>query len=133
MSLPLISSSKVVKALKASMPRGIEVFEDFPHDMKNVRYGVYVNDPTLAVRTPYKLGVQNRAHIYTTVENMVIIFVSTQDDKNKEAVSLAIQQLVENDVLLDGYHERDMSMQQSYLNRAEYRAYTFNLHRIEFQ
>lgn len=133
MAAPLISSSKVISALKATLPKGIEVFKDFPSDMKNVRYGIYVNDPTPEARTPYRLGVQNKAHIYTMVENMIVILVSFQDDSNKLAASLAIQALVEDDVLMDGYHQRDYVMEQTYLNRAEYRTYNFDLRRIEFQ
>ena len=133
MAAPLISSATVITALKAVLPSGIEVFEDFPSDMKNVRYGVYVNDPTPQDRMPYKLGIQNGAHIYTMIENMVIIQVTFQDDAQKQDVSLAIQGLVEDDVLMDGYHERDYTMTQTYQNRAEYRTYNFDLKRIEFQ
>ena len=133
MAAPLVNSAKVITALKLLLPAGIEVFEDFPSDMKNVRYGVYVNDPTPQDRVPYQLGVQNQAHIYTMTENMTIIQVTFQDDKQKQDVSLAIQALVEDNVLMDGYHERDYSMEQTYQNRAEYRYYNFDLKRIEFQ
>jgi hypothetical protein len=133
MAAPLISAAKVISALKRSAPKGIEFFDEFPSDMKNVRHGVYVNDPTPQERTPYRLGVQDNAHIYTMIENMIIIQVSFQGDKNKQAVSLAIQGLVEDNLLMDGYHERDYTMDQTYQNRAEYRTYNFDLKRIEFQ
>ena len=133
MAAPLFTTADVIAALKKILPKGIECFSEYPSDMKNVRYGIYVNDPTPQDRTPYQLGTQDGSHIYTMVENMSIIQVTFQDDKNKQAVSLAIQSLVEDNILMDGYHERNYTMTQSYLNRAEYRYYNFDLKRIEFQ
>jgi hypothetical protein len=132
MARPLVTSAEVTAWLKAKKT-GFEVFDDFPTDMKNVRHGIYVNDPSTSDRQPYRLGVQNGAHIYTCVDAMRIILITFQGDKNRDKAVDAITGMVFDDEFLDGYHERDWSMDQEYLNRAEYRTYDFELKRIETQ
>ena len=62
-----------------------------------------------------------------------IVLVSFQDDINKQSAEQAITNIVNDNTLLDGYHRREYTMDQTYLNRAEYRTYSFNLTRLEFQ
>jgi hypothetical protein len=64
---------------------------------------------------------------------MMIILVTFQGDINRDKAVDAIEGLVTDNVLLDGYHERDFTMEQTYVNRAEYRTYNFELKRIEIQ
>lgn len=132
MALPLITSDQVTQWLIAKK-LGVEVFDEFPSNQQNVRNGIYVNDPATENRSPYSLAVNYGGNIYVAEDAMVIIQVTFQGDTLRDAASLAIQQIVEDNVLLDGYHERDFSMSQSYKNRAEYRVYTFRLLRLEFQ
>jgi hypothetical protein len=132
MARPLITSSQITTYLKGKVS-GVEVFDEFPTDMKNVRHGVYINDPSTSERVPYRLGTQDGSHIYTCVDAMRIFVVTFQGDKKRDAVIDAITGMVADNELLDGYHERDFTMTQDYLNRAEYRTYDFELKRIEFQ
>jgi hypothetical protein len=132
MAAPLITTEDVVTYLKGAVT-GVEVFDEFPSDMKNVRHGIYVDDPSTSERVPYQLGVQNGAHIYTCVDSFRLYVVTFQGDKKKDEIVEAITSMMSNDELLDGYHERDFTMEQQYLNRAEYRTYDFELSRIEFQ
>lgn len=132
MAAPLITSTQICAWLKARNT-GFEVFDEFPSDMRTVRHGIYVNDPATSSRTPYQLAIQNGGHIYTTVDSMRIILVTFQGDAKRDNAVSAITELVGDDVLLDGYHERDFVMAQEYLNRAEYRTYDFELLRIETQ
>lgn len=129
---PLITSEEITLYLKA-MKLGVEVFDEFPSDMQNVRHGVYINDPATINRSPYQLGVQYGANRYIAEDGMRIIQVTFQGDKLRDRVSRAIQDIVFNNVLLNGYHERDYTMGQVYLNRAEYRTYDFVFKRLEIQ
>lgn len=132
MALPLFNTDEVVTILK-SKKLGVEVFSEFPQDREQTRHGIYVSDVSVTSRTPYQLGVQTGAHIYTSTDTMDIILVTFQGDKNKDKATLAIQELVENNELMDGYHQRDFTVEEQWLNRAEYKTFTFNLNRIEFQ
>lgn len=132
MSLPLFTSQQVTAYL-LSKKLGIEVFDEFPQDKTQARYGVYVNDPAAGQRTPYSLAVRYGGNIYVVQDMMRIIYVTFQGDKNRDAMVNAIQSIVEDNTLLDGYHERDFTMNQEYVNRAEYRTYDFTLSRLEFQ
>lgn len=132
MALPLITSTQVTEWLKAKK-LGVEIFDEFPTDMKNVRNGIYINDPASSDKSPYRLGINLGGNIYTVTDSMRIILVTFQGDKKRDKCVESIQQLVEDNVLMNGYHERDYAMSQDYLNRAEYRTYDFNLKRIEIQ
>jgi hypothetical protein len=132
MALPLFNTESVIKVLKSTI-KNVEVFNEFPQEMENVRNGVYVSDVIVSSRTPYQLGIQTGAHIYTSIDTFSIIYVTYQGDEYKELTSLSIQQLVEDNVLMNGYHQRDFNVEESYLNRAEYKMYNFSLSRIEFQ
>ncbi len=132
MARPLVTSADVTAWLKAKKT-GFEVFDDFPTDMKNVRHGIYVNDPATSERVPYRLGIQDESHIYTCVDAMRILVVTFQGDNKRDAAIDAVTGIVLDNELLDGYHERDYVMEQEYLNRAEYRTYDFELKRIETQ
>jgi hypothetical protein len=132
MAAPLFTSAKITTYLKSKISN-VEVFDEFPTDMKNVRHGVYVNDPATIDRVPYALAVNLGSNIYTATDSMRIILVTFQGDNRRDDAVTAITGLVIDDVLMDGYHERDFTMSQEYLNRAEYRIYDFNLLRIELQ
>jgi hypothetical protein len=132
MARPLVTSQQITDYLKGKVS-GVEFFDEFPTDMKNVRHGVYINDPATSDRTPYRLGIQDESHIYTCVDAMRILVVTFQGDNRRDEVIDAITGIVGDNELLDGYHERDFTMEQEYLNRAEYRTYDFEFKRIEFQ
>ena len=132
MALPLINSTQVVAWLKAKKLE-MEVFDEFPPDMKNVRHGIYVNDPATDDRSPYALAINYGSNIYIAKDAMRIILVTFQGDVKRDKAVLAITDMITDNELMDGYHERDYVMSQDYLNRAEYRTYDFNLKRIELQ
>lgn len=132
MARPLVTSQQITDYLKSKV-KGVEFFDEFPTDMKNVRHGVYINDPATSDRTPYRLGIQDESHIYTCVDAMRILVVTFQGDNRRDEIIDAITGIVGDNELLDGYHERNYTMDQEYLNRAEYRTYDFELKRIEFQ
>lgn len=132
MALPLISTDDVVNYLKANTT-GFEVFSEYAVDKEVNRHGIYVNDPSESNRIPYKLALNYGGNIYESTDQMFIVLVSFQDDVNKQSAELAITNIVNNNTLLNGYHKREYTMEQTYLNRAEYRTYSFNLTRLEFQ
>lgn len=132
MALPLISTQSVVTYLK-SKNTGFEIFPEYAVNKEVNRHGIYVNDPSQANRVPYQLAVNYGGNIYESTDQMLIILVTFQDDKDRENAVKAITDMVDDNTLLNGYHRREYSMQQTYLNRAEYRTYSFNLTRLEFQ
>lgn len=132
MALPLITTADVAKYLRAKKT-GFEVFEEYAVNKENNRHGIYINDPSESNRVPHQLAVNYGGNIYQSTDQMFIILVSFQDDKNKQKAEQAITDIVNDNVLLNGYHRRDYTMDQTYLNRAEYRTYSFNLTRLEFQ
>lgn len=132
MALPLVTQAQICALLK-SKKLGVEVFSEFPQDMEKARHGIYVDEPATSERSPYALAINIGNNIYTCVDSVRIIFVTFQGDKNTSIGTEAITSLVTDDVLMDGYHERNYTMSQEYVNRAEYRVYDFQLKRIEFQ
>jgi hypothetical protein len=132
MALPTVTKEALVTWLKGRVS-GVEVFSEFPSEMKNVRHGVYVSDVVTTNRSPYQLAIQNGSHIYIASDSVSIIFVTFQGDKKSDTVMSAITSIPLDNVLLDGYHQRDFSMSEENLNRAEYRTYDFELNRIEIQ
>lgn len=132
MALALFNTETVIAVLK-TYKLGIELFNEFPQNSEAVRYGIYVSDVTTVDRTPYSLAVNYGGNIYTVTDAMDIIFVTFQGDKNKDRVLTALQGLVENNVLMDGYHERDFTVDENWVNRAEYKTYSYTLKRIETQ
>jgi hypothetical protein len=131
MASPLITT-KQVAAYFRKLKTGFEVFEEFAVNKENNRHGIYINDPSQANRVPYQLGLATGASIYELTDQMYITLVTFQDDVNKEKAVDAITDMVLDPVLMNGYHKRDYTMQQTYLNRAEYRNFSFNLTRLEF-
>ena len=132
MALPLITTTDVAEYFR-SKNTGFEIFEEYTVNKENNRHGIYINDPSESNRVPYQLAVNYGGNIYESTDQMFIIMVTFQDDINKQKAEKAITDLVNDNVLLDGYHRREYTMDQTYLNRAEYRTYSFNLTRLEFQ
>lgn len=132
MALPLITTTDVAEYFRAKNT-GFEIFEEYTVNKENNRHGIYINDPSESNRVPYQLAVNYGGNIYESTDQMFIIMVTFQDDINKQKAEKAITDMVNDNVLLDGYHRREYTMDQTYLNRAEYRTYSFNLTRLEFQ
>jgi hypothetical protein len=132
MSLPLFTVEQVRDVLKKKK-LGMEIFDEFPSDMKNVRHGIYIDDPATDNRVPYQLAINYGNNIYIADDTIRIILVSFQGDKLRAKATEAITSLVTDNVLFNGYHQRDFSMATDFLNRAEYRTYDFTLSRIELQ
>lgn len=132
MALPLVTTTQVANYFKSKNLK-FEVFTEYTVNKEVNRHGIYINDPSEGNRVPYKLAVNYGGNIYESTDQMFIILVTFQDDVNKRAAEQAITDLVNDNVLLDGYHRREYTMDQTYLNRAEYRTYSFNLTRLEFQ
>ena len=132
MALPLFNTVEIIKVLKTTI-KNVEIFDEFPQETENVRNGVYVSGVSVVSRIPYQLGIQTGAHIYTSTDNFQIIYVTYQGDEYQDSTALSIQELVENNELMNGYHQRDFTVEERFVNRAEYRTYDFSLNRIEFQ
>jgi TPP-dependent trihydroxycyclohexane-1,2-dione (THcHDO) dehydratase len=125
----------LAEILAAPVLTDLKTAATFPtvHRLHSASAGIYINDQSESNRTPYQLSVQLVGNIYESTDQMFIVLVTFQDDASKTAAESAITDIVNDNVLLDGYHRREYTMQQTYLNRAEYRTYSFNLTRLEFQ
>jgi hypothetical protein len=132
MAQPLVTTEQVSAYLK-KLKTGFEVFEEYAVNKEVNRHGIYINDPSASNRVPYQLSVTYGGNIYETTDQMFITLVTFQDDISKDKAVAAITGMVDDNVLLNGYHIRNYTMQQTYLNRAEYRQFSFNLTRLEFQ
>jgi len=132
MAQPLVTSEQVAEYFR-KLKTGFEVFTEYAVNKEVNRHGIYINDPSASNRVPYKLALTYGGNIYEVTDQMFIVLVTFQDDVSKDRAVEAITNMVSDNVLLDGYHERDYTMDQSYLNRAEYRTFSFNLTRLEFQ
>ena len=137
--LPLVTDTAIVTALRALINgqyascSKIEIMTDFPSDMTKMRAGIYVGDVAIADRSPYQLAVNYGGNIYIISEAFTIMYISFQGDALKSEVTSAIQDLVYDNVLFDGYHERDYTVSDTFENRAEYKTFEFLIKRIDFQ
>ena len=135
MALPLISKSDIINTLSNTIPKvspRIEISDEFPSEETIIRYGIFVDDVFTTDKTPFKLGVQYGGSVYSITDEFVILYVGIQNDVNTNSITQAIQNLSNNIVLLDGYHEVDFTQDVVIGNRSEKRTYTFTLKRIEF-
>jgi hypothetical protein len=137
--LPLVTNLQIVSALKTLINgqyvscSKVEIMTEFPSDMTKARSGIYISDVAVVDRSPYQLAVNYGGNIYIISESFTITYTSFQGDALKDQVSGAIQDLVYDNVLFDGYHERDYTVSDSFENRAEYKTFEFLIKRIDFQ
>lgn len=135
MSMPLITKLEVYEYLHAICSRlspPVDVITTYPSQGDNVGYGVYINSINAVNRTPYKLGLQKCASIYTVTDEFYIIFVSFQNDPNAGPVTEAIQTLIEDSNFWDGYHEVDFTNNITFGARNKIRTYVISAKRVNF-
>lgn len=132
MALPTYSAQDILAKLR-TYKLGIELFDDFPSQEGKVRYGLYCDDIKTEDRSPYALAVNYGGNIYIASDSFKLIFVTFQGDPNRNNTLFAIQDMVNDNVLFNGYHERTYTQTHTYVNRAEYHYYDFITKRMEFQ
>ena len=134
MSMPLRTKEEVVVYLNERVPDCpiVEVSGRFPSDDDIVKYGIYVDDITMNIREPYRLGVQYGGSVYIATDVFSILYVSFQDDPQSPDTQSVIQDLAQNSLFWDGYHEVSFTRDVVIGNRSEKHFYTFELKRIEF-
>lgn len=137
--LPLVTNLQIVAALKTLINgqyvscSKVEIMTEFPSDITKARSGLYVSDVAVVDRSPYQLAVNYGGNIYIISESFTITYATFQGDALKDQISGAVQDLVYNNVLFDGYHERDYTVTETFENRAEYKTFEFLIKRIDFQ
>lgn len=110
----------------------IEVLSEYPSVDDRVSYGIYVNSINSVDRTPYKLGIQPCGSIYIVTDQLQILYVSVQNDRQAPAMIDAIQSLAGDTAFWNGYHEVDYTQDVTIGARSQIRTYTFNLKRLDF-
>lgn len=137
--LPLVTNLQIVAALKTLINgqyvscSKVEIMTEFPSDITKARSGLYISDVAVVDRSPYQLAVNYGGNIYIISESFTITYATFQGDALKDQISGAVQDLVYNNVLFDGYHERDYTVTETFENRAEYKTFEFLIKRIDFQ
>lgn len=139
MAIPTINSAQIAEALRIlingqySTCSSVPILADYPSDPTKTRSGIYISDVTTIDRSPYSLAVNYGGNIYIATDSFDIIYISFQGDELTQTVVSAIQSLVYDNVLFDGYHERDYVTTFTFENRGEIKTITFSLKRIDFQ
>jgi hypothetical protein len=133
MGMPLVTNDQIIAVLRKKIGNKVEIFNEFPQDAEVVRNGVYVSDVQTVDRSSNQLGVTRGSNIYDATDSVEIIYVTYQGDVLRDTVIRALQTLVDDNDLLDGYHSREYAVDEEFNNRAEYKTYTFSLLRMELQ
>lgn len=110
----------------------VEVLDTYPSVDDNVSYGIYVNSINAIDRSPYKLALQPCGAIYIVTDQLQILYVSVQNDRQAPALIDAIQSLAGDTKFWNGYHEVDYTQDVTIGARSQIRTYTFNLKRLDF-
>ena len=126
---PGVTKTQLVDYLK-SKNLGVEIFEEIPTDETNVRHGIYVSNPMIAsIATPIS-GFKGCGNVVIATDNFDIVVVSFQDDDKLSRVADVITDLPYATILGE-YSDVKYTTTRNYLNRAEYRVYSFDLERLE--
>jgi len=135
MSTPYLTKDEIYDYLYAVCSKlnpPVDVLKTYPSQGDNVAYGVYINNLNAVNRTPYKLGLQKCGSIYTVTDEFYLIFVSFQNDPNAPAVTEAIQSMIEDSNLWQGYHEVDFTNSVTFGSRNKIRTYVVSAKRVNF-
>ena len=123
-----LTNAEILEHL-SSQDLGVEVLDEFPSDIKNVRHGIYVDGPSVVSRTSRTLTFCGCGSVYDLVELVTIVFVSFQDDETNDDVQCAIQALAHT--LFNKYNSVNYTVNIENLNRATYYSYDFELTRTD--
>jgi len=133
---PLIGKEKIIDYLRLicnELQPIVEVSDLYPAEDDIVAYGIYVGDVDYETREALQLGIQRCGSIYTAIDSFNILFVSYQNDPQREIVEDAINNLASNAEFFDGYHEVTFTEDSVLGNSKSKRiTYTFNLKRLNF-
>ena len=135
MSLPLITKTEIYEYLHAvcsQLNPPVDVITTYPSVGDQVGYGVYINSINTVNRAPYKLGLQPCGSIYTVTDEFYLMFVSFQNDPNGPAVTEAINTMIYDSNLWEGYHEVDFTNTITFGARNKIRTYVISAKRINF-
>lgn len=135
MSMPLVSKAQIVAHLRLvgdELEPIVEVSDIYPSVDDIVKYGVYVEDVHYVTRDIDQNAVSFCGKIYNATDSFNVLFVSFQNDPNAPAIEEAIQGMVVDLPMFDGYHEITFSQVNEIGNRSEKKTYTFNLKRLDF-
>jgi len=139
LNAPTVSQIEIIEALKLEVPKSwnVPVYDEFPSDVAQVRYGLYVSNLWTDARTVNQLGIQYCGAIYNANDTFTVNYVSFQNDPHENDVANIVNNLVTLQVdgvaLFDGYFERTLDHNLEYgPTRAAIHTWTFSLTRLEF-
>jgi hypothetical protein len=123
-----LTNGQIIQHL-GSLDLGVEVLDEFPSDIKNVRHGIYVDGPSVISRTGTALTFCGCGSVYNIVESVIVVYVSFQDDITNDAVNCVIQALAHT--VFSSYNQCNYTVNIENLNRATYYSYNFELTRTD--
>jgi len=133
---PLLGKTELVTYLREvynELEPIVEVSDLYPSNDEVVAYGVYVSNVFYESREVYQLGIQKCGSIYTATDIFSILFVSYQNDNQRNLVKDRIYDLASDSEFFDGYHEVTFTEDTVLGNSKSMRTtFTFNLKRLNF-
>lgn len=133
---PLITTEDIIAYLRLvcnKLQPIVEVSDLYPSDDEAVAYGIYVDEVDYESREVYQLGIQKCGSIYAANDSFNILYVSFQNDTERNLVEDEIYNLASNTTFFDGYHEVTFTEDTVLGNsKSSKTTYTFNLKRLNF-
>ena len=125
----MISRETIAKYIK-DCKTGYEVFTEVAVVTESARTGIYIG-PVVRSREPYQLGVTQGGSIYHVTEQVEVTINTFQGDKNLPKAKNALAALVDDPVVVDGYHERSYSEDNNTVGRSDHLIIQLQFKQIE--
>lgn len=138
-NVPYIDNEEIIIALRAVIPTAwnIPIYDEFPSDVEQVRYGLYVGDVYTSGRTGNQLSLSFCGAIYDAVDTFTITYVSFQQDPYETRMCNIVSNLatlqIDGIPLMGSYVNNSFSQTLTYgPTRAAIHTWTFESTRPDF-
>jgi hypothetical protein len=133
--MPLFTAAQVKSRLKAlttstTGATTLEVFTEFPADQSKISEGFYVARTYQADRTKASNGITSGGHIYLVTDRIELYLITQQVNPFVENL-LGLFPTLLDDSLFVGYHLREHTIDQQYINNSERYRVVFDLTRLQ--
>jgi hypothetical protein len=133
--MPLVTNQQIRTALTSlttSTQGGshLEVFFEFPSDEGKISEGFYVARVYEADRKRASMGLNPNSHIYTVEDRIEMYMITQQVNPFVDGLLAIFPALLDNSIF-NGYHIREHSIEQLYVNNSERYRIVFDLTRIQ--
>lgn len=108
----------------------VEVFTEFPADQNIISEGIYVARTYQADRVKSNNGIGPGGHVYFIKDRVEMYVITQQINKFADTILGLFPMLIDNS-LFAGYHLREHSINQIYVNNSERYQIIFDLTRLQ--